>query len=72
MAPLLKSFQVEIDKLNQRSKAAEVTFLGLYKKLIDVTGKSPARLSILSSFVPSRRHHQLYDDDDDESIRSYR
>lgn len=40
MAPLLKSFQSEIDKLSQRSKAAEVAFLGLYKKLTDVTGKS--------------------------------
>jgi Flp pilus assembly protein TadB len=40
VAPLLKSFQSEIDKLSQRSKAAEVAFLGLYKKLTDVTGKS--------------------------------
>ncbi|KAK4029415.1 hypothetical protein OUZ56_022407 [Daphnia magna] len=37
VAPLLKSFQSEIDKLGQRSKAAEVAFLGLYKKLTDVT-----------------------------------
>ena len=39
MAPLLKCFQAEIDNLNKRSNAAEVTFLSLYKKLTDVTGK---------------------------------
>ncbi|KZS08076.1 Uncharacterized protein APZ42_028122 [Daphnia magna] len=44
VAPLLKSFQSEIDKLGQRSKAAEVAFLGLYKKLTDVT----VRVDILS------------------------
>lgn len=40
MGPLLKSFQGEIDSLNKRANAAELAFLGLYKKLTDVTGKS--------------------------------
>ncbi len=38
-APLLKSFQGEIDSLSKRSKNAEAAFLSIYKKLIDVPGK---------------------------------
>lgn len=59
VAPLLKSFQSEIDKLSQRSKAAEVTFLGLYKKLVDVNGKSPLDWSFSSAYIPHpiRRNH---------------
>lgn len=84
MAPLLKSFQSEIDKLSQRSKAAEVAFLGLYKKLTDVTGKSWNTQQLFFFFFlggcvggGGHHHHEkaivLYlrddDDDDDESIR---
>lgn len=76
MAPLLKSFQSEIDKLGQRSKAAEVAFLGLYKKLTDVTGKSKMILFVSFSIALGDRrgdychHHQKpFFDDDDESIR---
>ncbi|XP_022793448.1 protein CASP-like [Stylophora pistillata] len=36
MAPLLKSFQAEIDALSKRSKASETAFLSIYKKLVDV------------------------------------
>ncbi|XP_060594772.1 homeobox protein cut-like 1 isoform X5 [Ruditapes philippinarum] len=36
VAPLLKSFQGEIDALSKRSKAAEASFLSVYKKLIDL------------------------------------
>ncbi|XP_071377707.1 cut-like homeobox 1b isoform X8 [Centroberyx affinis] len=36
VAPLLKSFQGEIDALSKRSKEAEAAFLNVYKKLIDV------------------------------------
>ncbi|XP_052220993.1 protein CASP-like isoform X6 [Dreissena polymorpha] len=36
VAPLLKSFQGEIDALSKRSKAAEAAFLSVYKKLIDL------------------------------------
>ncbi|RUS79188.1 hypothetical protein EGW08_013046, partial [Elysia chlorotica] len=42
VAPLLKSFQVEIDSLSKRSKAAEASFLSVYKKLIDIPDPSPA------------------------------
>lgn len=41
MAPLLKSFQTEIDSLSKRSQAAESVFLQVYRKLIDVPGKTP-------------------------------
>ncbi|KAI7800678.1 cut-like homeobox 1b isoform X1 [Triplophysa rosa] len=36
VAPLLKSFQSEIDALSTRSKEAETAFLSVYKRLIDV------------------------------------
>lgn len=35
VAPLLKSFQGEIDALSKRSKNAEAAFLAVYKRLID-------------------------------------
>lgn len=38
VAPLLKSFQGEVDSLSKRSKNAEAAFLSVYKKLIDVPG----------------------------------
>ena len=38
MAPLLKSFQAEIDSLSKRSQAAETVFLQVYRKLIEVPG----------------------------------
>lgn len=38
VAPLLKSFQGEVDFLSKRSKAAEAAFLSIYKKLIDLPG----------------------------------
>ena len=40
VAPLLKNFQGEIDFLSKRSKNAEAAFLSVYKKLIDVPGRS--------------------------------
>uniref|UniRef100_T1IJV7 Homeobox protein cut-like n=1 Tax=Strigamia maritima TaxID=126957 RepID=T1IJV7_STRMM len=36
VAPLLKSFQLEIDNLTKRSKAAEAAFLNVYKRIIDL------------------------------------
>ncbi|XP_045597389.1 protein CASP isoform X5 [Procambarus clarkii] len=36
VAPLLKSFQTEIDNLNKRSKFVETAFLNVYKKVIDI------------------------------------
>ncbi|XP_052802047.1 homeobox protein cut-like 1 isoform X2 [Mya arenaria] len=41
VAPLLKSFQGEIDALSKRSKAAEASFLSVYKKLIDLPDPVP-------------------------------
>ncbi|MPC45635.1 protein CASP-like [Portunus trituberculatus] len=41
VAPLLKSFQTEIDNLNKRSKFVEASFLNVYKKVIDITDPLP-------------------------------
>uniref|UniRef100_A0A3Q4BCP8 Protein CASP n=1 Tax=Mola mola TaxID=94237 RepID=A0A3Q4BCP8_MOLML len=41
VAPLLKSFQGEIDALSKRSKEAESAFLNVYKKIIDVPDPVP-------------------------------
>lgn len=49
MAPLLKSFQSEVDSLSKRSKAAEAAFLSIYKRIIDLPGK-PYRLKVACSF----------------------
>ncbi len=38
-APLLKSFQGEVDALSRRSQAAESAFLTTYKRLIEIPGK---------------------------------
>ncbi|XP_048374559.1 homeobox protein cut-like 1 [Sphaerodactylus townsendi] len=42
VAPLLKSFQGEIDALGKRSKEAEAAFLNVYKRLIDVPDPVPS------------------------------
>ncbi|TRY89079.1 hypothetical protein DNTS_009802 [Danionella cerebrum] len=42
VAPLLKSFQAEIDALSKRSKESETAFLNVYKRLIDVPNPVPA------------------------------
>ncbi|XP_064600449.1 protein CASP-like [Liolophura sinensis] len=41
VAPLLKSFQCEVDALSKRSKASEAAFLTVYKKLIDIPDPVP-------------------------------
>ncbi|XP_042206580.1 protein CASP-like isoform X3 [Homarus americanus] len=41
VAPLLKSFQTEIDNLNKRSKFVETAFLNVYKKVIDIADPLP-------------------------------
>lgn len=41
VAPLLKSFQAEIDALSKRSKESETAFLNVYKRLIDVPDPVP-------------------------------
>ena len=39
VAPILKSFQIEIDSLSKRSKAAEKAFLEIYRHLSELSGK---------------------------------
>ena len=39
VAPLLKSFQAEVDSLSRRSLSAETAFLSAYKKIIGIPGK---------------------------------
>jgi len=39
VAPILKSFQIEIDSLSKRSKAAEKAFLEIYRHLSELPGK---------------------------------
>ncbi|XP_047497257.1 protein CASP-like [Penaeus chinensis] len=41
VAPLLKSFQSEIDNLYKRSKFVETAFLNVYKKVIDISDPLP-------------------------------
>ena len=41
VAPLLKSFQNEIDSLSKRSKAAEKAFFDIYKKFFDISDPVP-------------------------------
>eukprot|EP00285_Hemiselmis_virescens_P014823 CAMPEP_0173402798 /NCGR_PEP_ID=MMETSP1356-20130122/54931_1 /TAXON_ID=77927 ORGANISM="Hemiselmis virescens, Strain PCC157" /NCGR_SAMPLE_ID=MMETSP1356 /ASSEMBLY_ACC=CAM_ASM_000847 /LENGTH=394 /DNA_ID=CAMNT_0014363195 /DNA_START=88 /DNA_END=1269 /DNA_ORIENTATION=- len=43
---LLKSYQSEIDSLTKRSKAAEVSFINVYKALKDVPDPAPPMLSL--------------------------
>ncbi|KAK2558324.1 Protein CASP, partial [Acropora cervicornis] len=47
VAPLLKSFQAEIDALSKRSKASETAFLSIYKKLVDVPGTDEKEKKII-------------------------
>uniref|UniRef100_A0A1I8G3L9 Protein CASP n=1 Tax=Macrostomum lignano TaxID=282301 RepID=A0A1I8G3L9_9PLAT len=42
VAPLLKSFQAEVDSLSKRAKQAEAAFLSVYQKLIDLPDPAPA------------------------------
>ena len=51
VAPLLKSFQGEIDSLSKRSKNAEAAFLSVYKKLIDLPGKIELFMIIVINYM---------------------
>jgi homeobox protein cut-like len=42
VAPILKSFQIEIDSLSKRSKAAEKAYLEIYRSLSDLSDPVPA------------------------------
>lgn len=57
-APLLKSFQSEVDSLSKRSKNAEAAFLNIYKKLIDI----PDPASVLEHALElQKRAHKAQD-----------
>jgi homeobox protein cut-like len=51
VAPILKSFQIEIDSLSKRSKAAEKAFLEIYRHLSELSGKNKSLLFFNSSFM---------------------
>ncbi|KAI7841244.1 hypothetical protein COHA_005081 [Chlorella ohadii] len=42
VAPLLKAYQEEVDRVTARAKAAESAFLGLYKRLYEAPDPAPA------------------------------
>ncbi len=48
-APLVKSFQNEVDSLSRRSKAAEKAFFDVYKRLADVADPVPALAQALEA-----------------------
>ena len=53
VAPLLKSFQTEIDSLSKRSKNAEALFLMVYKKLVELPGMTRTVHKFLTCYVLS-------------------
>jgi len=62
-APLLKSFQAEIDSLTKRSKACETEFLSLYKKLIEL----PNPVAVLDQAESYQRKNQRLNDIETEN-----
>lgn len=58
VAPLLKSFQGEVDSLSKRSKTAEGAFLAVYKRLIDL----PDPVAILEQTVQAQKRAQRVSD----------
>ncbi|XP_063063353.1 cut-like homeobox 1b [Engraulis encrasicolus] len=59
VAPLLKSFQGEIDALSKRSKEAEAAFLNVYKRLIDVPDPVPVLEVSQQLHVKVQRLHDI-------------
>nr|CAB3232456.1 protein CASP-like [Phallusia mammillata] len=62
-APLLKSFQTEIDYLTKRSKSCESEFLSLYKKLIEL----PDPVAALDQAEGYQRKNQRLNDIETEN-----
>lgn len=58
-APLLKSFQGEIDALSKRSKEAEGSFLNVYKRLIDVPDPAPVLELVQQLQLKLQRMHDI-------------
>ncbi|KAM9320812.1 homeobox protein cut-like 1 isoform 1-T1 [Gastrophryne carolinensis] len=59
VAPLLKSFQVEIDALSKRSKESEAAFLNVYKRLIDVPDPVPVLDLVQQLQLKVQRMHDI-------------
>ncbi|KAK6296260.1 hypothetical protein J4Q44_G00339730 [Coregonus suidteri] len=59
VAPLLKSFQGEIDALSKRSKEAEGSFLNVYKRLIDVPDPAPVLELVQQLQLKLQRMHDI-------------
>nr|XP_026695660.1 protein CASP [Ciona intestinalis] len=65
VAPLLKSFQLEIDSLTKRSKSCETDFLTLYKKLIEL----PDPVAALEQAESFQRKNQRLNDIETENTK---
>ena len=60
MAPLLKSFQSEVDALSRRGQSAETAFLSSYKKIIEIPGQAFTVLHTNSSLQPPGNSFAYY------------
>ena len=69
VAPLLKSFQTEIDSLSKRSKNAEALFLMVYKKLVELPGMTRTVHKLLTCYVLS---HTSWGADQQTVLHLYR
>ncbi|XP_016360980.1 protein CASP-like [Sinocyclocheilus anshuiensis] len=67
VAPLLKSFQAEIDALSKRSKESETAFLNVYKRLIDVPDPVPALELSQQLHLKLQRMHDI--DTENQKLR---
>uniref|UniRef100_A0A671NYA3 Protein CASP n=1 Tax=Sinocyclocheilus anshuiensis TaxID=1608454 RepID=A0A671NYA3_9TELE len=67
VAPLLKSFQAEIDALSKRSKESETAFLNVYKRLIDVPDPVPALELSQQLHLKVQRMHDI--DTENQKLR---
>ena len=59
VAPLLKSFQTEIDSLSKRSKNAEALFLMVYKRLVELPGTVDFVISFMKRFCSFDQDFQM-------------
>ncbi|XP_031439327.1 homeobox protein cut-like 1 [Clupea harengus] len=67
VAPLLKSFQAEVDALSKRSKEAEAAFLNVYKRLIDVPDPVPVLELTQQLHLKVQRSHDI--DTENQKLR---
>ncbi|KAG1935461.1 cut-like homeobox 1b [Pimephales promelas] len=67
VAPLLKSFQAEVDALSKRSKESETAFLNVYKRLIDVPDPVPVLELSQQLHLKVQRMHDI--DTENQKLR---